>query len=58
MKYQVGFARKHDIFTPENNLLSSHVKRSLLLWLYRKSHLVHKKKNIRVKWFGISLVFI
>ena len=54
MKYQVSFARKHDI----NNLLSSHVKRSLLLWLYRKSRLVHKKKNIRVKWFGISLVFI
>ena len=27
-----AFARKHDIFTRENNMLSSHVKRSPLLW--------------------------
>ena len=31
MKYQWAFARKEDIFTREDNLLS-HVKRSLLLW--------------------------
>ena len=41
---------KH-IFTSENNMLSSHVKRALLLWLHDQAHLM-------LKWFGISLVFI
>ena len=44
-------------FTCENNKLSSHVKRSPLLWLHDKSSL-SKQKNIKVKWFGISLMFI
>ena len=51
------FARKLDIFTFENSMLSSHVKISPLLWLHNKSRLSHQK-TIKVKWFGISLVFI
>ena len=54
----MSFARKHDIFTPENNMLSSHVKRSPLLWLYIVNHALRAKENIKVKWLGISLVFI
>ena len=38
--------------------ISSHVKRSRLLWLHDTSRLRSKKKNVKVKWFGISLVFI
>ena len=49
--------RKLDIFTCENNMLSSHVKMSPLLWLHNKSCLSYQK-TIKVKWFGISLVFI
>ena len=49
--------QKLDIFTCENNMLSSHVKISPLLWLHDKSRLSHQK-TIKVKWFGISLVFI
>ena len=39
------------------NLISSHVKISPLLWLHNKSRLSHQK-TIKLKWFGISLVFI
>ena len=39
------------------NLISSHVKISPLLWLRNNSHLSHQK-TIKVKWFGISLMFI
>ena len=39
------------------NLISSHVKISPLLWLHNKSRLSHQK-TIQVKWFGSSLVFI
>ena len=39
------------------NLTSSHVKISPLLWLHNKSRLSHQK-TVKVKWFGISLVFI
>ena len=39
------------------NLVSSHVEISPLLWLHNKSHLSHQK-TIKVKWFGSSLVFI
>ena len=31
-------------------------KRSLLLWLHNKLRLL-QQKNIKVKWFGISIVF-
>ena len=50
-------SRENLIFTCENNMLSSHVKISPLLWLHNKSHLSHQK-TIKVKWFGILLVFI
>ena len=57
MKYQVSFhVTKHDIFTPENYMLFSHVERSPLLWLHVKSHL--SQKSTKVKWFGMPLVFI
>ena len=49
--------RKHDIFTHKNNVFSSHVKRSPLLWLHNKSCL-SQQKAIKVKWFGVSLVLI
>ena len=39
------------------NLISSHVKISPLLWLHNKSHLSHQK-TIKLEWFGNSLVFI
>ena len=39
------------------NMVYSHVKRSLLLWLHNESCL-SQQKNIYGKWFGISLVFI
>ena len=39
------------------NLISSHVKVSPLLWLHNKSRLPHQK-TIKVKWFGSFLVFI
>ena len=39
------------------NMLSSHVKISPLLWLHNKTRLSHQKA-IKVKWFGSSLVFI
>ena len=45
--------QKHDIFTCENNMLSSHVKTSPLLWLCNKL-LLSQEKAIKVKWFGIS----
>ena len=38
------------------NLISSHVKISPLLWLHHKSRFSHRK-TIKMKWFGISLVF-
>ena len=39
------------------NLISSHVKISPLLWVHNKPRLSHQK-TIKVKWFGISLVFV
>ena len=39
------------------NLMFSHVKMSPLLWLHNKLRLSHQKIS-KVKWFGISLVFI
>ena len=39
------------------NLISSHVKISPLLWLHNKSRLSHQK-TIKVKWFGISFTCI
>ena len=39
------------------NLISSRVKISPLLWLHNRSSLSHQK-TIKVKWFGSSLVCI
>ena len=39
------------------NLISSHVTISPLLWLHNTSRLSHQK-TIKLKWFGISLEFI
>ena len=45
-----AFAQKLHIFTHENTMLPSHVKRSPSLWLHNKSHLFHwclySKQNI------------
>jgi len=38
-----AFARKHNIFSRKNNTLSSHVKRSPLLWLHNKSCVSQRK---------------
>ena len=51
-----AFARKLDIFTCENNMLSLHVKITLLLWVHNRSRLSYPKP-IKVKWFGSSLVY-
>ena len=45
------------ISSHENNLLSLHGKISPLLSLHNKLRLSYQK-TIKVKWFGISLVFI
>ena len=46
-----AFARKLDIFTCENTMLSSHVKISpLLYWLHNKSRPSHQKL---LKWNGL-----
>ena len=46
-----AFARKLDIFTCENTMLSSHVKiSSLLYWLHNKSRPSHQKL---LKWNGL-----
>ena len=37
-----AFPRKLHIFTREDNMLSSHVKRSPSLWLHNKSRLFHR----------------
>ena len=41
----------------KKNMLSSHLKISPLLCLHNKWRLSHQK-TIKVKWFGLSLVFI
>ena len=45
-----AFARKHDIFTCEKNVLSARVKISPLLRLHNKSRLSHQKL---LKWNGL-----
>ena len=49
-----AFARKHDIFTRENNVLFSRVQISLLLWLHNKSRLSQDK----MVWHFISVYII
>ena len=51
--------RKLDIFTCENNMLSSHVKISLLLWLHDKSHLFAPKNYLsEMVWYFIGVYII
>ena len=48
--------QKTDIFTFDNNMLYSHVKRSLLLWAHDTLSFAAKIELImQVKWFGKSL---
>ena len=49
-----AFARKLDIFRCENNMLSSHVKISLLLWLHNKPHL----SDLKMLWYFIGVYII
>ena len=42
-----AFPQKHDIFRCENDMLFSHVKRSLLLWLHNTLHPSQQKKKIK-----------
>jgi len=50
-----AFARKHDIFTSENNMLSSHVKRSPLLWLHIKRAFRSESEMV---WYFIGVYII
>ena len=51
--------QKLDIFTCENNMLSSHVKISLLLWLDNKSHLSDRKNySSKMVWHFIGVYII
>ena len=50
---------KQDIFTCENNMLPSHTKRSLSLWLQDKSCLLQPKKHqSEMVWYFIGLYII
>ena len=49
--------QKHDFFTCDNNMLSSHVKYHRC-YGYIINRAFHNSKTIKVKWCGISLVFI
>ena len=54
-----AFTWKLDIFTFENNMLSSHVKISLLLWLHNKSQLSHQKNYLsEMVWYFIGVYII
>ena len=49
------------IFTHENNMLSSHMKRSPSLWLHNKSHLFHwcwyNRENIACPLVDVNFIF-
>ena len=51
-----AFARKHDIFTHENNMLSSHVERSPLFWLHNKSRLFVAKSEMVWYFIGVYII--
>ena len=63
-----AFPRKLHIFTREDNMLSSHVKRSPSLWLHNKSHLwkqadlvfhwcLYNKQNITYSLMDMNFIF-
>ena len=59
MKYQMSFRPKSYILTCENNMLSSHVKISPLLWLHNKSRLLHQKNYLsEMVWYFIGVYII
>ena len=52
-------SRENLIFTCENNMLSSHVKISPLLWLHNKSRLSHQKNYwSEMVWYFIGVYII
>ena len=54
-----AFARKHDIFTRENNMLFSHVKMSPLRWLHNKfAPFAEKNCFIEMVWYFIGVYII
>ena len=54
----LGFtAQKCGIFTRDNNISSSHIKRSLLLLLHNKSHLLQQKSAIGTGVYIINRTF-
>ena len=54
-----AFTWKLDIFTCENNMLSSHVKISPLLWLHNKLRLSHPKNYLsEMVWYFIGVYII
>ena len=56
---QGELSRENMIFTWENNMLSSHVKRSPLLWLRNKSRLSQEKKcltEVVLYFIGVYII--
>ena len=58
MKYQASFCVKLDIFTRENNMLSSHVKISALLWLHNNRTFQTKNFLSKMVWHFIGVYII
>ena len=50
-----AFTQKHDIFTYENNMLSSR-EISLLLWLHNRSHLSQQKSEMVWYFIGVYVI--
>ena len=55
---QGELSRENMIFTCENNVLSSHVKRSPLLWLHNKSRLSQEKCLTEMVLYFIGVYII
>ena len=55
---QGELSRENMIFTCENNMLSSHVKRSPLLWLHNKSRLSQEKCLTEMVLYFIGVYII
>ena len=56
-----AFAWKLHIFTSENNMLSSHMKRSPSIWSHNTSHLFHwclyNKQNVTCPLLDMNFIF-
>ena len=55
---QGELSRENMIFTCENNMLSSHVKRTPLLWLHNKSRLSQEKCLTEMVLYFIGVYII